>query len=426
MKFPYPIFLVILCGLFAFNWSFQAPISHAAQPATPTLRPTATNISSSSSDDDSDDTPIVAPAGSIRGFVYNFSAGGAPEAGITVVLDGGGWQVETMTDSNGFYQFSGLGASQAVLNLRLPSGTTPLMKDWPVFTGNPIYEDVNLGFYWGDTSPMPVTLSVTPDNVRVPINQRVPLQFKINNRSGGIASNSRVDIQLPNNLTVQNVTSTQGEIDSSGQRIWVDLGTVVDQSTVNITLQARFTQSVLPQEGTIRTTFTYDEAPVPQVLLPSYVALEAQISATATPTPVPAEESNDEASNNEASEGEQAARNEDDEASTATPEPEPETANTTSDDPPTTSTPVPEAEGQMDTPEDDASGDDDATTSEASDETPSETDQVVPQSESLIPETGGAQLSQGQELPWSRLGLAIFLLASTGFAGIRAYIKRGV
>lgn len=274
-----PILILLAIGLTAFVLGSFAitPISQAQQP---TPRPTATNIGAGKRDTDDNGevspTPLV---GGVQGHVYNYSSGGIAQPGITVVLDGGGWQAETPTDSNGFYQFAGLGSSKATLNLRLPPGAHPVMPDWPIHTSKPEPGGTNLGFYWGDTPPLPVLLLVDPIDRVVPVNQEFSLEIKVRNQSGGVASEGLVDLQLPGELEATRATVTHGQVDFTEHRIWGILGEVPNGDTATLTIKAVFDEPTFPQNLTARVIFNYQEQLTPQL-----VRLNITGSQPATPT----------------------------------------------------------------------------------------------------------------------------------------------
>jgi len=279
MRYLVYISITISLSLFALGWFKAAPASQAFQgSATPTLRPTATNVGDRPSSSDGDDNGESAPAlvGNIQGFVYNYSAGGAPQPGIGVVLDGGGWQIETLTDSNGFYQFSGLGFGKATLHLKVPPQAHVLTPNWPVHTYNPASTRINLGFYWGSASILPVILSLDPPAHRGPANEPFSFQIKVQNQSGGEATDGVIDLRLPVALEALQASSTQGQIDFSEHRIWGWLGTIPDGETAVLTVQARFDKADYPQTATAQVALNYQEQLTPQVVQLEITAIEPQ------------------------------------------------------------------------------------------------------------------------------------------------------
>jgi uncharacterized repeat protein (TIGR01451 family) len=244
-------------------------------------------------DDDDDDAGPPPPMGSVYGYVYNYSSG-ARSGDVTVVLDGGGWKVEAVTNSEGYYVFAGLGEGSATINLRLPPGVHSVMPDWTVYTSNSDHVPTNLGLYWGDTPPMPVLLSVNEPVVIAPVNQEVNFTVKVNNRSGGVASDATVDFQIPASMTIVAATTSHGEIEFSDHRIWDKLGDLSTGQTATLLIRAKFDEGISPQNLEGQVILTYQEELTPQLVKLEIVAAEAGGQpATSTDTDVSAEVSAD-------------------------------------------------------------------------------------------------------------------------------------
>lgn len=279
----YPILMMLVIGLFlSFLGAVKTtPVSYALQG---TARPTATNIGASSGDGGSSEAqpPLV---GVVQGFVFDYSAGGAAQPGIAVILDGGGWQAETVTDSNGFYQFAGLGSGKATLNLRLPPGTHPILPDWPVHTHNPEATFINLAYYWGDVPPLPVILSIDPPLTVTPANQEFSFEVNVRNQSGGVASEGVVDLRLPAALEALEATTTHGRVDFSPHRIWGLLGQVADGETATLRVRAKFDEAGFPETYTAETVLNYREQLIPQLVRTEIMATQPAAQLAASPSP---------------------------------------------------------------------------------------------------------------------------------------------
>lgn len=304
MKSPILLILSIASLLLLLGWFNEPSISQASPQTTPTLRPTATNVGGSSSNsgsNDKDDAPAPISAGGLHGYVYDFSAGGSAAPGIAVVLDGGGWQAETVTDSNGYYQFTGLGSSAATLNLRLPAGAHALMPDWPVHTAGPVNNNTNVGFYWGNAPILPVQMAVTPENLQVSADQAFSFQVTALNQSGNPASNVFVEARFPASLVILQATATHGQVSFSDHYISGRIDTLNQDETGVLTISARFAQNAAPQTEQPRITLTYAEQLTPQVLEPNFSAIAPQNQITTQSPPVSTTDTktaNDKASSN--------------------------------------------------------------------------------------------------------------------------------
>lgn len=229
---------------------------------TPTTIPTVTPIPTATSAPSADPVESKAPAapakvGVVHGYVIDYSNSGAAQGGVPVVLSGNGWQVETVSDSNGYFQFLGLGEGKGVLSLKLPPEAHPINADWMVDTGieTPAYS--NVGFYWGETPPVPVLLSAE-ENADT-------LDVKIANQSGGDANNLAVSVMLPTGISVKNASSKLGSVEKNDDGVLFLLDTLPTDEVANIVIaiESDGTQT----DDTASVTFTYNEQITPQKLI---------------------------------------------------------------------------------------------------------------------------------------------------------------
>ncbi len=242
-------------------------------------------------------TPMP-PGMVVSGYVYDYS-NRMRQPGIPVILDGGGWRAETVSDSNGLYQFFNLGTGSAVLNLRLPPGTHEVAPDWPVSLSG-VNVRVDLGYYWGDNPPLPVILSGSLQDSN--------LLVQVENRSNEKTTGGLVDVRLPTDLkALPGIQLSQGTLDYSERRVRVLVGDIpagtkatltmpVQKATANLLDRRSPGQAApLPQSSAkIQIAFTYDQQITPQLVAvaPDQVASSAvsaapaaQVAATATPPP---------------------------------------------------------------------------------------------------------------------------------------------
>jgi hypothetical protein len=237
----------------------------------------------------------------VSGYVYDYS-NRMRQPGIPVILDGGGWRAETVSDSNGLYQFFNLGTGSAVLNLRLPPGTHAVAPDWPVSLSG-VNVHVDLGYYWGDNPPLPVLLSggLQDSNLLV----------QVENRSNEKTTGGLVDIRLPADLkALPGIQLSQGTLDYSERRVRVTVGDIPAGANATLTIPVQNAAASLlnrrgpgqaaplPQAGAnIQIAFTYDQQITPQLVViassqaassaasEASAAPAAQVAATATPLP---------------------------------------------------------------------------------------------------------------------------------------------
>jgi hypothetical protein len=245
-------------------------------------------------------TPMP-PGMMVSGYVYDYS-NRMRQSGIPVILDGGGWRAETVSDSNGLYQFFNLGTGSAVLNLRLPPGAHPVAPDWPVSLSG-VNVHVDLGYYWGDNPPLPVLLSGSLQDSN--------LLVQVENRSNEKTTGGLVDVRLPTDLkALPGIQLSQGTLDYSERRVRVMVGDIPAGALATLTIPVqRAAASLLnrrgpgqaaplPQSGAaIQIAFTYDQQITPQLVAIALnqaassmasagsAAPAAQVAATATPLP---------------------------------------------------------------------------------------------------------------------------------------------
>ncbi len=251
-----------------------------ALPSSETLAqspPTPTNIASPPSggaggNGGKEGPPPGPPGAFVSGFVYDYSSANR-QPGVAVILDGGGWQAETVSDSNGYYQFANLGSGGGVLNLRLPAGAHAAAPNWPVSFGSGAHVRVNLGYYWGDTPPIPVLLSV---NLRANT-----LVVQVENRMGEKATGGLVDVVLSMEVrAIPGVQASQGAVDYSEGRVRVALGEVPAGARVRVDVLLEKRETGMPvwrrpgyasplvssPSSDIQAMFTYDQQMTPQLV----------------------------------------------------------------------------------------------------------------------------------------------------------------
>lgn len=283
------IAITCLWLLFGLNgWGVTSALAQEPEPRPPLPPIDGSNGGGNGRDHrgNGDHNPGSIPQnGRVSGFVYSYSDR-AYMGGIKVVIAGGGWQAETITDSGGFYQFGGLGAGRGIINLQLPPGASPVVFDWPVQLGGGVDLRVNLGYYWQDQSALPAIISgqVTGQS----------LNLTVKNQTSATLSGSFLEITSPVDLELSPaVTASQGEMADYGPyRLRFAIGAIEPATSiaVNVPLKKISSLSVEPGEAHIRVAFTYDQQRTP--LLVHIRSDQAESSAalaanTATATPLP-------------------------------------------------------------------------------------------------------------------------------------------
>lgn len=277
------LLLTILFGLTLFTTLL--PNGSMAQGQT---LPTPTNIGNGGNggngngddDDGGGDDATPKPLGArVSGFVYNYSTGGY-EGGVKVIVSGGGWEVETVSDSNGFYQVGDLGAGNAIVNLLLPPDAHPVNADTSLWLVSGVDVRVDLGFYWGDTPSIPVQLSGNlADNI---------LTVQLENHTAQAATGGQIEIALPASILASpGIQASQGTVDYGEHKLRVSAGEVPAGAKVAVTIpiEGQEVPTYAQTNASVQITFTYDQQYTPQVIriIPNQPApVTAQSSPPAT------------------------------------------------------------------------------------------------------------------------------------------------
>ena len=263
------LFIFVLFGLMLFIGALPTGTLAQGGPL-----PTPTNVGEGGDDgnggggggsgngSDSDATPVP-PKAMVSGFVYNYSSA-AYQGGVAVVIDGGGWQAETVTDSNGYYEIGDLGSGTGVVKMQLPPEAQPVTTNWPVRLSSGAKLRVDLGYYWGDEPPLPVSLSAEQQG-----NQLV---LAIENHTSEAATGGLLQISSPPEIRVlPAVQISQGQVTSyDSHQFEIDVAELLPQDrfiaavtlTHNIAAAAQASQS----STKVRVTFEYDQQITPQVV----------------------------------------------------------------------------------------------------------------------------------------------------------------
>ncbi len=193
----------------------------------------------------------------VAGIVFNYTTS-APQGGIAVVLQGNDWQVETVSDVKGYYQFSNLGEGQATLDLRLPTGAVSVTPHWTVMLRRDHNQVVNLGYYIGKAT-LPVALEM--------MWQSESLVIQVKNQLNQTVTGGYLDIALPTGFEASPaIQATQGEIQYGIGRVRVSLGDVGAGGQVAVKIPLVTLRNGLKDQADIakgRVMLTYDQQPTP-------------------------------------------------------------------------------------------------------------------------------------------------------------------
>lgn len=267
MKRLFILITELTLGLLLISVLFQPQTIDAQRPDPPTATPPPTATSAPTTAPVESKAPAVpAKTGVVHGYVIDYSNSGAPQGGVPVILSGGGWSIETVSDSNGYFQFLGLGEGKGSLSLKLPPSAHPVNPNWTVDTGIENPEQTNIGFYWGETPPVPVILSAEEN--------ADSLTLKITNQSGGDANNLALALSLPTGVTAKDASSKLGSIENNDNSVLFSLDTLPTDETVTLVLalQTDGTQT----DNTASAALTYNEQLTSQNLILSVGDVSSQ------------------------------------------------------------------------------------------------------------------------------------------------------
>ncbi len=276
-RIPLSIFIIAIL-LIAASMLMSTPTAQAQRP-TPTTIPTATPTPAATSAPATVSQPVVAPkTGVVSGYVVDYTGGGAPQAGIPVVLDGGGWSLEAMSDSNGFFQFMGLGDGTARLRLKLPPDAHPVNEDWQVNTAG---ETVNMGFRWGD-APLPVVLMIDSTEMTARAGEATSFSVMVKNQSGGEATNITLKVVLPDGVTPTTAEASTGTAEVSENTVLGTIDTLPTGETATFTIAATAGDGLGDTTLTGEVTLMYDQQYSPQRLAVTWQPASGSAGTAAT------------------------------------------------------------------------------------------------------------------------------------------------
>jgi hypothetical protein len=214
------------------------------------------------SDGGEDSSQPLPPKTGVDGFIYNYSTA-AYEGGVQVVATGNGWQAETVTDSNGYYELRELGFGKAILNLRLPPEAHAAAPNWPTTLIEPEGHQVDLGFYWDSPDSIPVLLSGRLEQG----GEQIVVQLR--NNTNQPATGGLVEIVTPSNLKIAPAIKTsQGQLSNfAAHRTQVEPGEIMPGKTATISANLSLQTEVSAQsDAVVQVLFTYHEQISPQAI----------------------------------------------------------------------------------------------------------------------------------------------------------------
>jgi uncharacterized repeat protein (TIGR01451 family) len=164
-------------------------------------------------------------------------------AGISVVLEGNGWQVPVETDASGEYRFQDIGNEVAFLKAIAPAGREdllPLANDLPVRIEVNKQLVVNMAFHSADVVPEPlVSVDMVVSAQQAEPNANVTYEIQVTNRwEQGINQTILADY-LPQGLEYVTATASQGEVVYDRGLVWASLGTLPAGESAKVSVVAK-------------------------------------------------------------------------------------------------------------------------------------------------------------------------------------------
>ncbi|MFB0535871.1 MAG: hypothetical protein ACETWR_12920 [Anaerolineae bacterium] len=198
----------------------------------------------------------------LHGLVVNWNYHNEPHAKVR--LKGGGWDLETLSDDNGYYYFKGLGTDNVLLNLALPEGSdrTPMTTDLALRLKGRGQLVVNLGLYTGPTTPgLPVDISMSVEPESAVQGDAVLYTIQATNSLPHGISQVLVTDCLPEGLVPVEATVSHSTVEIWNNLIIADIGEMAAGDTAVVTIEARVADNVPP--GMViqnRASFIYAES----------------------------------------------------------------------------------------------------------------------------------------------------------------------
>ncbi len=212
--------------LIAAMLALPAAPSSAGSLQQATVRPTLTPPSSAPSTvTPAAPSASIAENAALAGYVWVNGDVFVPAAGVPVRFAGDGFELATLTDVNGYYQFEQLGQDVGLLNVA-GDGTAWKASVKDVALSVRLGQALRVNFSASQVSPTqgPALVSVAVNPTLVGAGQMVSVTVKATNTTGQKLSGVWLTHLLPNGLTVSSLTTDRGDALAAGQLAMANLG----------------------------------------------------------------------------------------------------------------------------------------------------------------------------------------------------------
>jgi uncharacterized repeat protein (TIGR01451 family) len=174
------------------------------------------------------------------------------EPKVMVNMGGTGWQIQKLTDDNGYYASDCLGMGVGIINPVPLPGLNPLTEDVAVRLGSREHFEVNLGLYSNPgPSGLPVNLAMIASDVAVMPGQILTYTIWLTNTLNETTTGQTLEDVLVTDLFTESLipveaTTTQGIVELWDNLISVELGQLLPGQTAVITITAMVPYDALP------------------------------------------------------------------------------------------------------------------------------------------------------------------------------------
>lgn len=204
-------------------------------------------------DGDSDRGPTESRCASLMGQVINWGVGGI--GGITPQLNTGGWQVSTVSASDGNYGFGGLGVGPAMLHVSLAPEQAeqlqPLIQDAGVYLNCEFPIFANIALFNGPRIDPPATIEMSGPGELTP-GSNIPIRLTIKNELPNEITNVVVTDLMPRELIALEVATASSDLENiqiidggDGQLVIAFLDKVAAGAEANIIITVTATEGIL-------------------------------------------------------------------------------------------------------------------------------------------------------------------------------------
>ena len=199
--------------------------------------------------------PPAAPVGpdqspALSGFAWINGNVFTPAAGVPVRFAGDGFELATLTDASGYYQFAQVGQDMGVLNISSDgSAWKASAKDVALSVPPGVSLQVNFSASEGTPEVGPKLLGVSVNPSLVGAGQTVTVIIKAINSTHAKLSGVWLTHALPDGLSLSGAATDRGDALTAGRLAMADLGDLAPGDSATFTIVALAPNAGGPQGG---------------------------------------------------------------------------------------------------------------------------------------------------------------------------------